>query len=152
CLLCHKTFLPDSYPKGQRTGHGLSSWAVYQHVALKLSFEDVATSVYDLFGYPLSEATSKRVLTRLAETHRSTQEKMLEKLRSGSLVHADETKVGTTGGSGYVWAFSGTQFVVYLFSPSREGTILQETIHDFAGVLVSDFYAAYDSARCPQQK
>src|SRR6476660_4711560 len=27
-----------------------------------------------------------------------------------------------------------------------------ETIEDFAGVLVSDFYAAYDSIECPQQK
>jgi predicted RecB family nuclease len=152
CLACHTTFLPDSYPNGQRTGHGLSSWAVYQHVALKLSFEDVATTVYDLFGYPICEATSRRALTRLAETYRRTQEIMLEQLRGGSLIHADETKVGITGGSGYVWAFSGTEVVVYLFSPSREGTILQETIHDFAGVLVSDFYAAYDSPNCPQQK
>jgi hypothetical protein len=152
CLVCHTTFLPDSYPKGQRTGLGLSSWAVYQHVALKLSFEDVATSVYDLFGCQICEATAKRALTQLAETYRRTQEIMLQKLRCGSLIHADETKMGITGGSGYVWAFSGTQVVVYLFSPSREGTILQETIHDFAGVLVSDFYAAYDSPNCPQQK
>ncbi len=60
--------------------------------------------------------------------------------------------MGIRDGSGYVWAFSGTQVVVYLFSRSREGTLLLETIRDFTGVLVSDFYAAYDSVNCPQQK
>ena len=34
----------------------------------------------------------------------------------------------------------------------REGTFLKETLGDFAGVLVSDFYAAYDSVTCHQQK
>ena len=152
CLVCGKTFLPDTYPKSQKVGHGLSSWAVYQHVALRLSFEDIATSTHDLFGYPLSESMPRRALTRLAEIYRETREKMIEQLRSGTLIHADETKMGIRGASGYVWAFSGTQLVVYLFSLTREGTILQDTLKDFAGVLVSDFYAAYDAVKCPQQK
>jgi predicted RecB family nuclease len=152
CLACGTTFLSGAYPKSQKIGHGLSSWAVHQHVALKLSFDDVATNVYDLFGYPLCEATARRALTRLAEIHKLTQDNMIRQLQLGMLIHADETKLGIRGGSGYVWAFSGTQVVVYLFSRSRDGTLLQETVRDFAGVLVSDFYAAYDSVKCPQQK
>ncbi len=42
--------------------------------------------------------------------------------------------------------------VVYVYTPNREGTILEEMLDGFAGVLVSDFYAAYDSAVCAQQK
>jgi hypothetical protein len=42
--------------------------------------------------------------------------------------------------------------VVYLYHPTREGTILKEILGDFAGVLVSDFYSAYDSVVCHQQK
>ena len=53
---------------------------------------------------------------------------------------------------GYVWAFTSTEIVVYLYHPTREGTFLKETLGDFAGVLVSDFYAAYDSVTCHQQK
>jgi hypothetical protein len=36
--------------------------------------------------------------------------------------------------------------------PTREGDFLKELLKDFRGVLVSDFYAAYDSIACPQQK
>ena len=44
---------PTSYPTHQKTGHALASWAVYQHVALRLSFDDIALSINDIFGYSL---------------------------------------------------------------------------------------------------
>ena len=37
----------------RRPATGLASWAVYQHVALRLSFEDIGLSLNDLFGYSL---------------------------------------------------------------------------------------------------
>ena len=39
-----------------------------------------------------------------------------------------------------------------MYRPTREGDFLQDLLKDFHGVLVSDFYAAYDSIECPQQK
>src|SRR5262249_24375625 len=36
--------------------------------------------------------------------------------------------------------------------PTREGAFLQELLRGFKGVLVSDFYAAYDGIECAQQK
>ena len=48
--------------------------------------------------------------------------------------------------------FANLEEVVYLYRPTREGDFLKELLKDFHGVLVSDFYAAYDSIDCPQQK
>jgi hypothetical protein len=42
--------------------------------------------------------------------------------------------------------------VVYVLAESREGEIVQALLKDFRGVLVTDFYAAYESIPCPQQK
>jgi Transposase IS66 family len=42
--------------------------------------------------------------------------------------------------------------VYYFYKPSREGSFLQELLGTFSGVLVSDFYTAYDSLPCEQQK
>jgi hypothetical protein len=39
-----------------------------------------------------------------------------------------------------------------LQTPTREGDIIQGMLKNFSGVLVSDFYAAYDAIDCPQQK
>ena len=42
--------------------------------------------------------------------------------------------------------------VAFLYKPTREGVFLHELLKDFKGILVSDFYSAYDSINCPQQK
>ncbi len=68
------------------------------------------------------------------------------------LVHADETQARMVGKSGYVWVLSSLEDVVYLYSDSREGDMIWSLLENFRGVLVSDFYAVYDSIKCPQQK
>jgi hypothetical protein len=42
--------------------------------------------------------------------------------------------------------------VAYFYTETREGDFLQELLQDFKGILVSDFYAAYDAINCAQQK
>src|SRR5208283_1604951 len=115
CLKCGKTFYSDTYPTDQKTGRTLASWAVYQHVALRMSFDDIALSINDIFGYAYSCKVGERAQTRLAELYRVTADEMLNLLTSGMLIHADETKISIKGGRiGYVWAFTGTEIVVYL--------------------------------------
>lgn len=39
-----------------------------------------------------------------------------------------------------------------IYGETREGDLLHTLLKDFTGILVSDFYAAYDGIRCRQQK
>ena len=64
------------------------------------------------------------------------------RLRQGDSVHADETKGVVYGGGHYVWVFTNLTSVAYVYSPSRDASILEEVLKDFRGVLVSDFYGA----------
>jgi hypothetical protein len=54
--------------------------------------------------------------------------------------------------SGYVWVLTSLEEVIYIYTDTREGDMIQDLLRDFKGVLVSDFYAAYDGINCPQQK
>ena len=76
----------------------------------------------------------------------------MARITRGSLVHADETKVRLIGKCGFVWVLANLEDVVFLYSDTREGDMVQALLKDFHGVLVSDFYAAYDAINCPQQK
>jgi hypothetical protein len=67
-------------------------------------------------------------------------------------VHADETKVRLIGKSGYVWVLASLEDVVFSYSDTREGGMVQELLKEFRGVLASDFYAVYDAINCTQQK
>ena len=60
-------------------------------------------------------------------------------------MHADETHANIKGKSAYLWVFTNIHEVAYLYSDSREGELAQTTLRGFNGVLVSDFYAVYDS-------
>ena len=71
---------------------------------------------------------------------------------SGNLLHVDETQVSIRGATAYIWVFTNLHDVGYVYKDSREGTFLQEMLKDFRGVLVSDFFVAYDSLDCEQQK
>ena len=61
------------------------------------------------------------------------------------MLHVDETEVTLHSGKGYVWVFTNLEEVVFMYRPTREGDFLKELLKDFRGVLVSDFYAPYDS-------
>jgi hypothetical protein len=146
-------FYSETYRAAEfRIGNNLASWAIYHHIALRQSFEDVNLSLNDIFGFSFVHCVLTRVKPWMAERHRATYLRLKEKLRRGPLIHADETKMVVKNHSGYVWAFTNMEEVVYVYTPTREGTILEELLHTFSGVLVSDFYSAYDSAKCPQQK
>jgi hypothetical protein len=70
----------------------------------------------------------------------------------GKVIHADETRIRLHGKTAYVWVFTTFREVAYFYSDTREGSFVQNALNGFKGVLLSDFYAAYDSLPCPQQK
>jgi hypothetical protein len=51
-----------------------------------------------------------------------------------------------------VWVFTNLTTIAYVYAESREAATLESVLKGFSGVLVSDFYAAYDSLPCTQQK
>lgn len=89
----------------------------------------------------------------MANDYLITYQILLDKIKKGNIVHADETFVNIKSkGKCYVWVFTSLEEVYFVYSPTREGDLLKEVLKDFNGVLVSDFYSAYDSVPCPQQK
>jgi uncharacterized protein (TIGR03067 family) len=88
----------------------------------------------------------------MARYYRPCYKTLLAKILSAKVLHIDETEVKLRTGKGYVWVFATAEEVVYIYRPTREGDFLVDLLKDFRGVLISDFYAAYDSIDCPQQK
>ena len=94
----------------------------------------------------------RRFKERAAEWYRETRENIVAEMVKGHLIHADETRITLHGKTAYVWVFATFREVAYFYSETREGTLVQRALDGFKGVLVSDFYAAYDSIPCAQQK
>ena len=72
--------------------------------------------------------------------------------RGSPVVHADETGWRENGVNGYVWTFS-TPTERYFLRRGRNKEVVDEALGaDFAGALVSDFYAAYHHYDGPKQR
>ena len=152
CLDCGKGFIPPKYKNMPRFMHTLQSWAMYQHIANRTTFENLAGIFKECFGLTIRTPELHRFKSELARRYRATYASILKKIISGNLIHADETGVRLQKEKGYVWDFTNLRNVFFMFKPSREGNFLTALLNGFTGVLVTDFYAAYDSLPCPQQK
>ncbi len=152
CALCDHCFTPERYERLAKHFHGFMSWAIYQHVAHRLSNRTLQELFREFFGLVVANPEIHEFKSAMARYYRTTFRKLLSKLASGALLHVDETEVKLRTGKGYVWVLTSLEEAVYVYRPTREGKFLQDMLRDFKGVLVSDFYAAYDSFGCPQQK
>jgi predicted RecB family nuclease len=152
CTRCAHCFTSERYQRLAKHFHGLMSWAIYQHVAHRLSIRTLQELFREFFGLAVSNPEIHMFKSLMARYYRTTYRKLLAKMVSGPVLHADETEVKLRTGKGYVWVFTSLEEVVYMYRPTREGEFLREMLKDFEGVLVSDFYAAYDALGCPQQK
>lgn len=105
-----------------------------------------------LYDFELNRSTLHNLKIRIATYYSETKQQILERITRGNLIHIDETRANIKGKSAFVWVLTSYKEVVYILSESREGVIAHKLLVDFKGVLVSDFYTAYDSIDCPQQK
>ncbi len=152
CLNCGRKFVPERYERLAKHFHGLMSWAMYEHIVHRLSAHAVSDMMIDLFGLTVYPAEVTRFRPMMARYYESSYEALLATIVSSHVIQIDETEVKLRETKGYVWVIATSEEVVYVYRPTREGEFLHDLLKDFHGVLVTDFYAAYDSIDCPQQK
>jgi len=152
CQQCGGIFVPDRYKRLDMHFHGLKSWVIYQHIAYRTSFSNLEMMCKEFFGLYVYRNQLHAMKSLMAGYYRSTYQKLLKKALSGAAMHIDETEVNLKSGKGYIWVFTSIEEVVYMYKPTRKGDFLQKILKNFRGVLISDFYNAYDSLGCPQQK
>ncbi|MGP8237088.1 MAG: IS66 family transposase, partial [Limisphaerales bacterium] len=153
CMYC-SAFTPWPREFWDRTmyGRNLAAFIIFETIELCVSQRSVTQTLNRLFGFQMDENVVHRLKASGAEYYDETRKNILAKMVKANLIHADETRIKLHGKSAYVWVFATFHEVVYFYSETREGELVQTALDGFKGVLVSDFYAVYDSMPCPQQK
>jgi predicted RecB family nuclease len=155
CPKCGKYHIPSDlrkYGVRQLYGHGFKAWVAYHRVALRMPYGSIA----EILAQQFHEEEPKHYISTLmkdmgtyyAETERSIMQHLLE----SPFIHADETPINIRGVTQYVWVFTDGKYSVFKLTETREATIVHEFLTNYNGILISDFYPAYDSVRCCQQK
>ncbi len=144
--------ISEWYLYGRKWGWNVVAYFVYHIVRLRVPQLTMQHSLNRIFGFNLVRSTLTNLKTNAANRYSFAKRKILERIVGGNLVHADETRANIKGHLAYVWVLTNITEVVYVLAESREAEIVHNLLKDFKGVLVSDFYAAYESIPSPQQK
>ena len=97
------------------------------------------------FGLNFSRGGLWQADQRLADQARPLYGTLLELIRQSASVHVDETgwRIGIL--SAWLWVFTQHQLTVYTIRKSRGHEVVLEILgREFAGILVSDCFTAYD--------
>ena len=149
CALCHKRCLPQeplqSLVAGrQRFGVNLVSLIVTLREEGRLPIRSIQQYLQTVHRLNLSVGAIVETIHGVARQAQSAVAEMLERVRGSPVVHADETGWREDGVNGYVWTFS-TPTDRYFVRRGRGKAVVNEVLGEsFGGVLVSDFYAAYN--------
>jgi predicted RecB family nuclease len=155
CDRCGSRFVPISFQRWRKMpkyGRGVISWCIYQLLVGGQNLNRIQRSLLDLFGLRLPNTMVYLFKGAVAEYFKTGYEKILKDLLRGRLIHIDETTVNLQKDKGYVWVLASTESVYFFYRTSREGSFLADMLQRFKGVLVSDFYTAYDALDMPQQR
>jgi predicted RecB family nuclease len=153
CQTCRTVFQPEETCWGKgKFGSEIMAYALYLNIELRVPQLHVASNLNRLLGFHLDAAKIGSFKAGAAENYKGAYNLLVNRLCSGRLLHVDETKIDVKDNDGFVWVFANMEEVAYVYGETREGDLLHNMLKNFKGVLVSDFYAAYDAIQCPQQK
>jgi transposase len=148
CPRCGGCWLPgpelDGVVIGQgRLGVGLLSLIAVLREELRLPIAGIQGYLRAMHDLSLSVGAIVGALHRVARRAETTVASLREAIRSSPVLPVDETGWREDGANGYVWTFSTATARVFVRG-SRERAVLEREVGPtYAGVLVSDFYAAY---------
>lgn len=125
----------------------------YARAHLGISLGKSTALLNELFGLHLSRAGALGHLRWGSALFDPVVQKLLELLRKAAVVHADETGWRINGKNVWAWCFSNPELAVYLIDHRRSRKVIEEALGDsLPGVLVTDFYAAYNRLDCRKQR
>ena len=157
CPACRRCCIPSAELDGvvlgkQRLGINLISLIVTLREEGRLPVRAIQWYLHTVHQLRLSVGAIVAATHRVADRAQGVMSDIVERIRGSPAVHADETGWREDGHNGYVWTFS-TPTERYFLRRGRGKVVVDEALGDeFAGVLVSDFYAAYHHYDGPKQR
>lgn len=156
CGFCRKVQVARPSPQAvgaigkHRVGIRLMSLVATLHLEGRVPLRTIRTLLSLQYGVALSVGELSELLHAVAQAGVFEQAALLQALRAAPVACGDETSWREDGHNGYLWSFSTpdtseTPLRYFLYRKSRAGAVVTEALGDaFGGVLVSDFYGAYN--------
>lgn len=155
CANCRTTVeakVPDAMP-GATLGHRAVALTAWLHYGLGTTTGQVVAVLDGHLQCPISEGGLAEIGHRLATVLTPWYEEIQTLCLGAPVLHVDETGWRTAGRTGWPWCATATGATYYWIHDGRGREALDEFFtREFSGVLVTDFWSAYDAVALFQQK
>lgn len=151
CPNCLKRWAPHMDLSSLAVGKQRFGISVQSEVALlreqcRLPFRVIQEYLKARFNLRISLGQIVSLVEGVARRGKAIVEGFKEEIRASPVVNGDETSWREDGQNGYVWSFSTDKVRYFLYRKSRSASVVKEVLGEqFDGVVVSDFYAAYNA-------
>jgi transposase len=120
---------------------------------LGVSYRKCSSVLLTLTGVVVASAALVRSGHRLRKLAQPSYDRLVEAASKSAVQHVDETGWKIGGRSAWLWVFADEHATLYRIRPSRAHEVVVEVLgEEFAGVLVSDCFLAYDPLPFAKQK
>jgi transposase len=145
--------LGDQVGDHRRAGWSVAAWVATLRTKLRLPLAHVQWLLDRVWGLRLSVGELSSLLAETARAGRPAYEALRGEARASPVVHLDETGWRENGRTGWVWTLTTPAIQVFHFAHSRAGAVAQHLLGETGtGVVVSDFFGAYDRLERVQQR
>jgi len=157
CTNCRKLVrapLPNTLP-GMHIGLNTMIFVLIEHYCAKKTDEQIIKSLERYHRLTLSSGEITAIRHKAAELFGDQHEEIIQAIREAAVVYGDETGWKIRGKNGQCWILTAPEKPAtrFIMADTRGAGVLDEALgENFQGVMVSDFYSAYDHAGSAQQK
>jgi transposase len=158
CPKCQERWAPEPHWGARAVGRQRVGISVQSEVSVlreecRLPFRVIQRYLKGRYGLDLSVGELVALVRGVAVRGQREYLQLQQAIRDSPVVHGDETGWRQDGHNGYLWSFSTPKVRYFLYRPSRGGAVVEEVLgEEFDGVLVSDFYGAYNVYQGPHQR
>jgi transposase len=156
CPGCSKIITAPPAPEEIPNGY-VGPNVLVQTVLLKyhhaLPFNKIAELFGSLAGLTITESALAQSLQRMSEWLKVESDTILAAIRASPLLHMDETGWNVRGIRHWLWAAVNKRLAFYRIARSRGAKVPKEILPEkYGGVLVTDFYSAYNKLSGRKQR
>jgi len=140
--------LPGSY-----IGPVAKSLAAFLRYQMKIPYRKVRQLFRELFHLSFVPSSGPGFDRQIRNKGSPLYEQLRQSLASQPFIHADETGWRNEGVNHWLWCFIAPNRVIYHIDRSRGGKVVAALLgKQYAGVLISDFLAAYNQIQARKQR
>jgi hypothetical protein len=151
CPACRKLVEPpvaDAMPRAT-FGHRLVALTAWLHYGVGTTISQVLAVLRHHLHFKLSQGGLVNAWQGLAAILFTWYTDIAAQVKAAGVLHADETGWRVSGRTHWLWCFTTKRATYYMIDRSRGSPALSKFFTEaFDGVLITDFWAAYNAVVC----